>query len=720
MRRSKCVRGRSPVFVATLAAMFVAGCVPAETDPDRSTLAPEDAAAWPSDLAAAQSDVALDAAPTDEPAAAPDAGPAEVPPVASDAGLDAAAVTPDAAAPDAAAPLWPACWSLRNHPAMLEPLDAQGNADADAWRLTGALDGASEAEGSCGGAGPEDVLAFTAPAAGFWSFSRDPHASELPFVVYLRRECDLDESEVSCSRLPDFTGLHDAAAQVELAEGESIFVFVDADDAGAQGAYAVLATRTAGPVPPFLTSAEAFRRPGGVVVTRITGEDLNGDAHLLVYVLESADGQVVFPVPRLADGVPFFPETPLTGRRTFGFTLPDVAKVPCDRLALFLVDSTGLESRVVDVVIQDAEPRAVGEDCDVTRFTDDCDVGSTCSPLGRGGVCSPVEGPQIEHAVFQLSAGGYIYADVQVPGPPNSALDIVVSLLPADRDEPLAFGPGGETSVTLESGYEYYAPGWSRGFRVLFVGENYVQLGPFSEARRVRVEVSEAGGPPLDTVTVPLLPGPLVGEGLPCDLAEFLPISCDEGLTCVRDVGAPNLFDGLCAEASPPVIDEAIINVDRLDQFRITLRGRTQGAPLEWIEVHLLTEDSDEPLFVRPPGSGGGDPTDVGLRFGPIVGPDFDLTYSPRLEYLGPSLRLVDVPEARRLVLRPWNEQVGPGDAVVVPIGRTVQAAAGEPCDVQGVVSECGALGACVAAPGAALGVCETRTPPHLTQARAA
>ncbi len=619
-------------------------------------------------------------------------------------------------------PVRPACWSLPNHPATLEPLDAQADADfdTDAWRLTGVLGGASAAEGSCGGAGPEDVLEFTAPAAGFWSFSRDPDASEVPFAVYLRRECDLDESEVSCSRLLDFTGLHDSAAQVDLEEGESIFVFVDADDVGAQGDYAVLATRTEGEEPPRLTSAEAFRRPNGVVVTRVTGEDENGDAHLLVYVLESADGEVVFPVPRLADGVPFFPETPLAGRRTFEFTLPDVAKVPCDRLALFLVDSTWLESQVVDVVIQDAETRAHGEDCDVTGLTDVCDAGSTCSPSGRGGMCLPVDGPQIEHAVFQLSAGGYIYADVDVSVPQGRVLDIVVSLLPADRDTPLAFGPNGEMSVTFQSGYEYYAPGWSRGVQALFLGENYVQLGPFSEARRVRVEVSEAGGPRLDTVTVPLLPGPLVGEGLPCDVAEFLPVSCDEGLTCVRELGAPNYFDGLCAEASPPIIDEAIINVDRLDQFRITVRGRTQGAPLEWIEAHLLTEDSDEPLIVRPAGRGGDDSTNVGRRLAPIVGPEFEVTYSPVLEYLGPNLRLADVPEARRLVLRPWNDQVGPGDAVVVPIGRTVQAAAGEPCDVQGIVSECGALGACVAAPGAALGVCETRTPPHLTQARAA
>jgi hypothetical protein len=105
MRRSMCVRGRSRGVVAALAAVLVAGCVPAEPDPGPSALAPEDAAARPTDLAVAQSDFALDAAPSEAPSAAPDAVPTEVPPSAGDAGHDAAAVTPDAATPDAAAPL---------------------------------------------------------------------------------------------------------------------------------------------------------------------------------------------------------------------------------------------------------------------------------------------------------------------------------------------------------------------------------------------------------------------------------------------------------------------------------------------------------------------------------------------------------------------------------------------------------------------------------------
>jgi cysteine-rich repeat protein len=598
---------------------------------------------------------------------------------------------------------------------VLEPLDAE------AWRLEGALAGASAAEGSCGGAGAEDVLVFTAPAAGFWSFSRDPDASEVPFAVYLRRECAVERTEVSCSRLPEGAERHEAAAHVELAAGESVFIFVDADAPGDAGDYAVLATRTAAPAPPRLTSAEAFRRPDGVVATRITGEDPNGDAHVLVYALESALGQVVFPVPGHGDGLPFFPATPLAGRRTFEFTLPDVVKVPCDRLSLFLVDATGLESEVVDVAIAAAPPRALGEDCDVHRLTDVCVAGSACSPGDRGGLCEAVEGPRVETAVFQIGGAGYVYADLDVSGPPDVDFQVTVTLLPADRDTPIVLGPGGERVVEFPMREGEYWPAWSRGVRMLILGGDYLRLDPFTEARRVRVEVGLAGGPRQDTVTVPLLPGPIVGEGLPCDLSEYLPISCDEGLTCVRDVGAPNAFDGVCADAAPPVIDEAIINVDRFDRFRITVRGRTRGAPLEGFEAHLLGEDGDEPLFAHPPAWGGDDPTDVGTWFGPIAGPAFEVTYSPQLDRgAGISLRLADVPLARRLVIRPLNEHVGPGEAVVVPIGRTVQAAAGEPCDVQGVVSECGALGACVAAPDAAAGVCEARTPPHLTGARAA
>lgn len=715
MRRSMCVRGRSRGLWAALVAMTVVGCVPGDPDPGSTPRVADAAPVQLADIAAVDVDVvadaalldavpALDAAPVD---AANDAAAAEP--------VDAAGGPPDV---DAAAPLRPTCWALPDRLAQLEPVDG---AEADAWHLTGALAGESAAQGACGGAGPEDVLVFTAPAAGFWSFSRDPEVSEVPFAIYLRRECARERSEVSCSRLPDITGPHDAAAQMELAVGESVFVFVDADAPADQGAYTVLATRTPAPVAPRLTSAEAFRRPDGVVLTRITGEDENGDAHLLVYALESAFGQVVFPVPSQGVGVPFFPETPLAGRRTFEFTLPDVAKVPCDRLSLFLVDATGLESEALAVEIRDAPTRAVGQGCDVHRFSDVCASGSACSPSDRGGVCEAVAGVQIDHAVFQLSGAGYVYAAVHVSGPPDRVFDVDVTLLPADRDVPIVVGAGGERSINFQTSEGEYWPAWTRDYRVLALGGAYVQLDPFTDARRVRVEVGVAGGPRQATVTVPLLPGPIVGEGLPCDLAAYLPVSCDEGLTCVRDVEAHNDYDGLCAVAAPPIIDEAIINVDHDDVFRIAVRGRTRGAPLEWFEAHLLTDDGDEPLFAHPPARGGDDPTDVGAFFVPIAGPEFEFTYSPFLDRGAQTpLRLADVPQARRLIIRPWNAQVGPGEAVVVPIGRARQAAAGEPCDVEGVVSTCGALGECVAAPDAAAGVCETRTPPHLTQARAA
>jgi len=173
------------------------------------------------------------------------------------------------------------------------PLTGQGP-----WEIN-LGDEAARHQGSCGGIGREAVIEFQAPETGYWLFSTsNEFTSDTDTVIYIRTECEQASSERGCD---DDSGEEWTTSQlsIELTEGETIYVFVDAWD-GEGGAARLVATKirtralgdTCGPGQPCESPLICFGdEDGGVcaeVRERMAGEpcDPRGETGLCEAGLE--------------------------------------------------------------------------------------------------------------------------------------------------------------------------------------------------------------------------------------------------------------------------------------------------------------------------------------------------------------------------------------------------------------------------------------------------
>ena len=103
--------------------------------------------------------------------------------------------------------------------------------------------------GSCGGGGPSDVYSFTAATAGtyhFTAFAEMEDSMEVDMLIFVRSFCGqfLADYELACN--DDYSGLN-SGVEVELTEGETVYLFVDSFNGGGTGAYNVTAASGALP-----------------------------------------------------------------------------------------------------------------------------------------------------------------------------------------------------------------------------------------------------------------------------------------------------------------------------------------------------------------------------------------------------------------------------------------------------------------------------------------
>lgn len=84
--------------------------------------------------------------------------------------------------------------------------------------------GALHGGGSCGGGGPSEAFTFTAPAAGTYRVATSQLAARANTVVYVRPFCQLPAYEIACN---DDAGSAASMVDVELAGGETVYIFVD-------------------------------------------------------------------------------------------------------------------------------------------------------------------------------------------------------------------------------------------------------------------------------------------------------------------------------------------------------------------------------------------------------------------------------------------------------------------------------------------------------------
>jgi hypothetical protein len=122
--------------------------------------------------------------------------------------------------------------------------------DGDEWRVDGDLTGGPNVtSGSCGGGVAQSIYAFTAPAAGTYSFLASSSAGGADTVIYARSHCgvggDYPDAELGCS---DNHGRVTALGLVRLTldADQIVYLFVDGasrDDSTWSGPYTLVVRR---------------------------------------------------------------------------------------------------------------------------------------------------------------------------------------------------------------------------------------------------------------------------------------------------------------------------------------------------------------------------------------------------------------------------------------------------------------------------------------------
>ncbi len=117
-----------------------------------------------------------------------------------------------------------------------EPIDLNAWEDRDEWRFAGDLTTRyNVTRGSCGGGAAQAIFSFTAPEAGAYSFVTYSRAGGADTVLYARSHCGFDPAraavELACN---DDISIENAFSLIdlELAEGERVFVIVDGGNDG--------------------------------------------------------------------------------------------------------------------------------------------------------------------------------------------------------------------------------------------------------------------------------------------------------------------------------------------------------------------------------------------------------------------------------------------------------------------------------------------------------
>ncbi|MCK6574492.1 hypothetical protein L6V77_25715 [Myxococcota bacterium] len=532
----------------------------------------------------------------------------------------------------------------------------------DAYTLSGLAGESARAEGSCGGAGRESVLAFVAPAAGYWTFAFDAARTAFVGVVHLRSACDDADTELACSIDPT-RGWQLGVASAVLEAGETVSVFVDSAE-GRGGAYTLGLFRTDAPVAPTVTGAQAFAFPDGRVSLRVAGTDPDGDVKWVRYTLLDAAGTVLDP-----DGLGHPTRDVESERPTVGLGAPIgvVTGLPAGvaRIRVALVDATDAASPTVDVPVVAREPVGSGAVCDADGVEPRCDANLVCLADGIADPARCVEPttPEVVDARAYRAEEGLLTFALAGADTTRDAVRFVAALLPADDDTPLVLdadgGLEGEISTQSVTGLDVFDAQGS-----LSAGFAPARLADFPGAARARITLVDAQGRRSAPVITPIVDLPVTRTGEACDPWRQTD-RCESGAFCFGLLGDS---EGECRPVVPPALDTAAVSVSPGGVLRLTVRGhRTEYTPLA-VDVALLPDASEEAIDL---------PDLHSLVFFPAVDPqtgaftlDADLVAGPTWDPL--PIRAEDYAEATRLrvVARDVEGLVSPPMILALPRGR--------------------------------------------------
>ena len=286
--------------------------------------------------------------------------------------------------------------------------------DADIFQLSGQSGATAGAVGTCGGDGNESVVAFQAPAAGWYTFTTIHPDADFDTVLYARADCtdDTEAAELGCN--DDIGGIQ-SGLLFQLEAEQTIALFVDAYD-GTGGEWILTAIRADDDAAPVLGEGAGVTNPEGGFFVDIAGSDANGDM-ISMRAEFTIDG-----VPTGEEPITFNADPTVFGQRdfvqTFSGGLPNILEV--NGIRLVAIDSQGNESAPVDLSFADQPILGEGDACDPRGVLNLCGDGLFCPDVASP-VCTVANAPSVMTATFTYN-------------PENSGLGFDIAGMDPDED----------------------------------------------------------------------------------------------------------------------------------------------------------------------------------------------------------------------------------------------------------------------------------------------
>ena len=444
-----------------------------------------------------------------------------------------------------------------------EVIDFAGEAQEDGrlLMLGSTAEGAADAnhEGTCGGAGRDQVIRFEAPESGTWRFTTGEEATPFDTVLYARSSCLDEESEIACND-DTVSGDLQSTVSIDLEAGELTYLYVDAYSADGGGEFGLSARRLdeiavggicdptgaanicaegsfcqSGPdaIDGVCAVAEAPSVLGGVASLeetvlrmRVDGADANGDASVLILALLDADGEAI---NLAAEG-----EEPLLSAEidaseqaaglaefslAYSFELEAAQAAALASVSVTLVDAQGLTSDASVIALADRPVVEVGGECDGVEISNICAEGAFCytAPVDGVfpdmGVCTAATAPVLD-TLSAFANGDLLTIVANGSDTTRDVVGIRLSLINA-QDEVITFddGTGNFAEATFEFGPSEPVYGQEQVEIVLPISG----LSEFPETVSIRAAFIDSANLDSNEITAALEALPVVADGDPCD-----------------------------------------------------------------------------------------------------------------------------------------------------------------------------------------------------------
>jgi len=416
------------------------------------------------------------------------------------------------------------------------------------WIYEGSTDGSEDYTGgaSCGGGVAQNIFAFTAPSADYYSFTTSVEGENDDTVLYIRDYCNIDDSSIEVGCNDDrLGGGYASQLNVELEAEQTVFVFVDGyknPDAPWSGNYRLDAKVAH---PPVLENVEAYMSGSDAAQTlaiRGSGTDSDDNTSNFHLILLDNEGNAVSQLIESSFDQADFATLNLNGDGSYDFSMVVDIDFTAAQIEIGIGDSDGGWSELLTVPVEAPSAVAIGEACE--RGFDICEEESVCvAPLDLPEGEEPTEffcrllhPPVLDNAeLYHRDAHENEERDLwalQVMGSDedNNIVAVSISFI-NEAGEPIALDLRGNTELAISFIQSSMVEG-------TFTGLSY--FGQFEEAISVRFALIDRDGQrsePSDINFADAITGAEVAEGESCDPGGVVS-SCVDEFYCTENICA--------------------------------------------------------------------------------------------------------------------------------------------------------------------------------------